>query len=457
MTTDIDKLTDNLSGLDIGDDLSDMQKKAYELFKAGQSLFILGAGGVGKTTLIKTMKEYIIKTNNKKICLTSTTGISSYFIGGVTIHSFMGIGTGNQSIEYLIKRIKRNKAISERISSTDILVIDEISMLSASIFEKINSICKYVRKNTLFMGGIQVVLTGDLMQLLCVFNQNIEIYKEPEDTRLIIESDEFNNKFNKTNKNIIILDKNFRQSNDSEYFNLLSRIRLCDHTNNDIEMLENKCNNFETEYSTLLERNIIPVHLVATNKKAQLINNENLQRLKGSAFNYIAKFTKIGSNKECIDILQKELETQLKQKSLIELRLKNNARVMLIKNLDVSLGLINGATGTIVNLSKDIVEVMFDNGQFKRITKENFELEMNNNIVRATQIPLILAYSITCHKSQSITLDYAIMDLENCFCDHQVYTALSRVKNFTGLLLKSFNSDKIKVNQKMKTYVKSVN
>lgn len=443
--------------LKIGENLSDIQKKAFEKFKKGDSLLVLGSAGCGKSLLVKTMQEYNLENENKNMYITATTGIAAYNIQGCTIHSFMGIGTGDREITFLVKRVFRNKEIVERLRQTDILVIDEISMLSASLFEKINLICQHFRKNKQFMGGIQVIFTGDPLQLLPVFNQNPEMFTEPEDTRLIIESKQFNDKFNKKNDNIIVLNKNFRQLNDQSFINMLLRIRKGNQSDQDIQLLKEKCKNFNKEFKVLTSKKITPIHLVTTNKNAQIINETNLKKLPGKEITFKAEFNNFGDSKECIDILKRELDSQFKQKGLLELSLKNGARVMLIKNLDVSIGLINGAIGTITKLDTNSINVLFDNGQHKIITKVDWDLEMNNNIVRAKQIPVILAYSITVHRSQSLTLEYAIMDLENVFTDHQTYVALSRVKNFTGLLLKTFNPDKIKVNQKMKTFVESLN
>jgi ATP-dependent DNA helicase PIF1 len=121
---------------------------------------------------------------------------------------------------------------------------------------------------------------------------------------------------------------------------------------------------------------------------------------------------------------------------------------MLIKNLDVVKGLVNGSVGTIDDFTADNYPiVLFDNGHKEMIEPSIWELEMNNCRVKATQVPLILAYALTIHKSISLTLDHAILDLEDCFCNHLVYSALSRLRSFDGLLLKSFNPKKITVNE----------
>ena len=430
----------------------------YGFMIDGNERFVLGNFIVTHNSkLLKTMQEYNLENGNKNMHITATTGIASYNIKGCTINSFMGIGTGDRDISFLVKRVFRNKAIVERLIQTDILVIDEISMLSGALFEKINLICQHFRKNKRFMGGIQVIFTGDPMQLLAIFNQNNEMFTEPQDTRLIIESKQFNDKFNKKNNNIIVLTKNYRQLNDQSFINTLLRIRIGNQTDEDLNKLKNKCDNFNKELKVLTSKKITPVHLVTSNKKAQIINDTNLKKLPGKECIFKAQFNNFGESKECIDILKRELDSQFKQKGLIELSLKMGAKVMLIKNLDVSIGLINGAIGTITNLDKYSINVLFDNGQHKIITQVNWDLEMNNNIVRAKQLPVILAYSLTVHRCQSLSLEYAILDIADCFADGQIYVALSRLCSFDGLLLKTFNPDKIKINQKMKTFVESLN
>jgi ATP-dependent DNA helicase PIF1 len=448
--------------IDVDENLSDTQKTAFELFKNGQNLVVLGSAGTGKSALIKTMEEYI-KTNKKdsNIYLCSTTGISAYNIGGMTIHSFMGIGTGDLPIEALIRRVNRKKQYRDRIITTDILVIDEVSMLSAELFEKLNIICQAIRKSKQFFGGIQIILTGDLNQICPVFNRNMEFTKgEEQDTRLIIESPEFTKEFNKKNGNVIILKENFRQKNDPIFINLLLRIREGKHTEEDITILNSR------KISTLTDDDNIDinsiVHLVSSNKKAQLINELQLDKLKTQKVKYISTYTSSGKDKDVKELLIKELQFQFNQKGINALVLKKGCRVMLIKNLDVSRGLVNGALGTIKSFVQDqstgqqIPVVLFDNSEEEIIPGVSWELEIDNCKGIASQIPLMLAYSVTIHKSQSLTLDSAVLDLDDCWCDAQVYVALSRLRSLDGLYLRSFNPAKIKVNKKMTDYLNNL-
>jgi ATP-dependent DNA helicase PIF1 len=380
--------------------------------------------------------------------ITSTTGISAYNIGGITINSFLSIGTGDAPIETLLKKIRVKKPIRERLVNAHIIVIDEISMMSAELFEKINTILQTLRKNKKPFGGIQIILTGDFLQLKSIFKSN-DLNITP-DTRLLIESPVFNNIF--TNS-IINLSQNFRQK-DSSYNDILTRIRKNTHTPQDISTLKTK----------LLPQYKLPndlIHLVSSNKKAQYINTINLEKLPHDDVYFEASYTTKG-NATTIDILLKELQNQFKQKGIDTIRLRKNCRVILIKNLEVSNGLVNGSVGTVLEIFQGHngiqpgIRIKFDNGITQTISPVDWELELDNSKVTCSQLPLMLAYSITIHRSQSLSLDSAILDLADCFCDHQVYVALSRIRTLNGLYLKSFDPRKITVDQKLLDFVNNI-
>ncbi len=433
-------------------DLSITQQNAFSKFKMGDNLLILGSAGTGKSKLVKEFYKYINLEGKKTMYLTSTTGISAYNLGGITINSFMGITTGKESINVLLKRLRYKIGIKDRIRATDILVIDEISMMSANLFEKLNEICKVLRKSKKPFGGIQIILTGDFLQLEMVPDQN-------SDNRLIIESDIFNNMFKNATIN---LKENFRQKNDNKYIDLLMRIRKGEHIEEDIITLNSRLVKGDTTSDTSDKRdtsdkmkNSQGVHLVSSNKKAQAINNTRLNALKFGEMEYNATYTKLGNQESC-ELLEKELKSQFLQKGIESLRLKRDCRVILIKNLDVSLGLVNGSIGTVEELFDDSVKVKFDNGVSQLITNVSWELDIDDSKIIGNQIPLMLAYAITIHKSQSLSLDSAILDLSDCFCNHMVYVALSRVRSLDGVFLKSFDKKKITVNKKVLDYIKNI-
>jgi ATP-dependent DNA helicase PIF1 len=198
------------------------------------------------------------------------------------------------------------------------------------------------------------------------------------------------------------------------------------------------------------------VHLVSSNRKAQTINKYHLDNIKDESVIYTSVYTEEG-DKEVTSDLKKELYSQLEQKGLNSMILKKGARVMLMKNLKVEEGLVNGAVGTIVDFEKTVEGkvpvVKFDNGLQTPIGFSTWELELGENVCKVVQVPLMVAYSLTIHKAQSLTLERAILDLSDCFCEHMVYVALSRVKTLDGLYLESFNPSKIIVDKRMKEFL----
>jgi ATP-dependent DNA helicase PIF1 len=406
------------------------QEKVLDLFYSGKNVLVLGKAGTGKSFCIDKMRHLAFKN----VAITSTTGISAFNIRGCTIHSFSGIGSGEEEIDVLTRRIKGETAKS--IRDLDILIIDEVSMLSAELFEKLNEVYKRVRRNDKPFGGVQIILSGDFYQLPPVFNRNEELYGK-QDNRLLFQSQIFNSIFNK--ENTIILKTVWRQK-DPVFTGILDRIRNGKYTEDDIRDLKKKSGKKKEK----------TIHLVVTNKQAKAINMTELEKIKEEEMIFEAKFTSIG-DKEMCNKLKKELVHQFTQREILKISLKKGARVMLLKNLDTKSGLINGSIGTISELNKESAIVIFDHMKDKPISImiDSWSLSRKNDSVTAYQFPLMLAWSCTIHKSQSLTLDNATLDIQRCFCDGQVYVALSRLKTLEGMYLKSFSESKIKVNKKV--------
>lgn len=454
----LDKL--QIKEYEIGNHLSNEQKDVFEKFKKGENICILGPGGSGKSECLRTIQEYNLQFAKesfyKKIYMTATTGVAAYNLNfsndvlassGMTIHSFLGIGTGSLSIYDLVKKVNKAPSIVNVIKSEHILVIDEISLLSAELFEKINLIYRHFRKSKKDFGGIQVFFTGDFLQTEAIFNERD--YTEKMDKRLLFESELFNKMF----PNPMIFTKNHRQKDDTLYYDLLSRIRIDKYTQEDIQLLNTKCENYNQELKEIKKKGITPLNLVISNALALQINKKNMDNIKEDYTYYNYSVTKFGHNSDLLKIMEKDLEKQFNTKGLLKLALKVNSRVMLIRNLDVAMGLINGSMGVITHLYKTEITVAFDNGNVVNVPKAEWILDINNNWVKFKQLPIICAYAITIHKSISLTLDYTICDLDRAFCNHLVYLAMSRVKSFDKLLLKSFDPNKITVNQKILKYL----
>ena len=425
--------------------MSHDQQRALEVYKSKKNLVITASAGCGKSAIIKEIYKHAKAQNYyNNIYITATTGVAAYSINGITINSFAGIGTGEHPIASIISKIKKNKTTVNRIRETNILVIDEVSMMSAEIFEKINTVFQTLRGSRKLFGGIQLILSFDILQLQPVFKDYTR------DCRLIIQSEIFQESFNKEKGNLILLEKSFRQEYDIPFKNMLNEIRIGVVGEQTLKLLQQR----RIELFSDIPMDL--VELVPTNKQANDINFNKLNAIKGKMYTFDAIIKKSNVNSDIETTLERELMTQLKSKNALNLQIKIGAKVMLIKNLDVASGLCNGSIGTIQNISNSEISVLFENGLTHFIKKEEFKLEMENCWVTLNQYPLILAYSITISKSQGLTLTNAILDLNKCFCVHMCYVALSRLTSLNGLYIRTFDKSKIMVDSECLFWMESI-
>ena len=395
------------------------QKCALELVNNGDSLFITGMGGTGKSTLLRHIIN-LKKEQKQNIGITSTTGISADLINGKTLHSFLGIGLGKENIDALFKKICIFKKY-EMLKNLDLLIIDEISMLNIELFEKIDLLFKRIRRNSRFFGGLQVILSGDFLQLppvLCdkfIFSSKL---------------------WNDLNFKTIYLQEIVRQS-ELQFVRILKDIRIQNITEDVKNFLESR----EIDYPE--ENCIIPTMLYSTNYQVSKKNKEcyNLLNTEEHQFNLEIKYKKYIKNKE-------------KYTNLIRfeqnLHLKKGAQVMFLINKDP---FFNGSRGIITDFIGGYPEVLFNNGQKMIVTKETLDIVENDSVVLSyTQIPLKLAYAISIHKSQGSTIELAVLDCKNIFEKGQFYVAISRVKNVSGLYIKNLDVNLIKADPEAKEY-----
>jgi len=406
--------------------LSKKQKEAYSLMEDGKSIFLTGAAGVGKTQVLKLFISNYKQT--KIIGVTSTTGISALLFGGSTLHSFLGIGLGTGSIGYLCKQIAIKSFIKKRWNEIDILVIDEISMLSPILFDKLEEMARIIRNNQEPFGGIQLILSGDFCQLPCV------------------GSDDFcfeSKNWHKCIQHSIYLDEIMRQK-DIEFQECLNNVRIGLLCNKTINLLSSRLNvKLDNDYG------ITPTRLFSTNSSVDYINNEEIDKLAAGDvefYEYNMTF-KLYANKQNADYIIDKYKKSCNAPDKIQLCV--GAQVMLLFNLDIDEGLVNGSRGIIIKFINDIPTVKFLNGKEVVIDYHIWEImENDKKILRVIQIPLKLAYAITIHKSQGLSLDFVEIDLLHCFSPGQAYVALSRVKNLEGLSIIGIDFDKITAHQK---------
>lgn len=425
-------------------------KEIFESYLDEQNIFITGPGGTGKTYAIKTIYDHAIE-NKKKISVTALTGAASVLLdcNATTIHSWSGIGIQNKTDNEIIEKITKSKFYSHNWENTEILIVDEVSMLSLATFELLNKIGKKIRCDDRPFGGIQIIFSGDFFQLPPV-KETIFCFESPE--------------FNKCFDIIYNLSKIYRQ-NDSLYKKLLINMRKGLISKKSIEILNSK---IVSENKLLKDAELKNItRLVPTKNKATQINDYFMNQLKTKKFSYIRSYKESKENlskiqKFKLDLMSNyEKETEynyIKDSSLSEekLILKKGAYVMCTSNLNLKDNVANGSTGIIVDFSEDKYPIV----QFEKITmtvgKKEWKSE-NVPGISVFQVPLILAWGITIHKAQGLTLEKAIIDIgKDIFEAGQMYVALSRVKNLEGLYLQEFSLDNLKINYSVLNFYKKL-
>jgi ATP-dependent DNA helicase PIF1 len=402
--------------------LNTLQQEALEVSLQGKSLFITGPGGVGKSYLIHEIVSRLT-AKGKKVAVTALTGCAALLLGNKakTIHSWGGIGIGKEPSNKIISSMRRynNKAL-RRWLLTNTLIIDEVSMLTPEIFEKLNDVAKGIRKSKEVFGGLQVILVGDFFQLP-------PIYREGE-TFFAFESPVWN----ELNLEIIELTEIVRQD-DPIFHEILKEARVGNLTKNSIEILKGR---ILDEWTNLKIR---PTLLFSRRAEVEMINERNLKALKTTSQVFETKTILTASlelNMSQIDIDRaiEKLDRDAPYKKLLELRI--GSQVMLIYNVNQEHGLVNGSRGIVEGFSGTTPLVLFK-GQTSAIPVIEVSWESDEvDGLKRQQIPLILAYAVTIHKCQGATLDSALIDIgSSTFEMGQAYVALSRVKSLESLYI----------------------
>lgn len=392
------------------------QALALEIMLSGENVFLTGAAGSGKTF---TLNQFIklAKNSGKKVSVTATTGLAATHLGGNTIHAWSGIGI----YDYLSRKFfeKFPKTRAEIIKNTDILVIDEISMLHDFRLDMVEEICRTIRQNDKPFGGIQVILCGDFFQLPPINRSG------GRTGGFAIHS----NAWKLAKFTICYLEENHRQKND-ELSEILNALRADDLRRKHAQSLLDRIDVEFSFKSDDFSKNLTELH--TTNIDVDKINEQKLTELEGEEFHFAQTTT---GAKNYIETLQKSiLAPEL-------LRLKKGALVMAVKNAQ-NRQYVNGSIGEVIDFERltDYPIVQFRNGKIITMVPETWEMR-DGEKKRASimQIPLRLAYAITVHKSQGMTLDAARIDLRKAFSEGMGYVALSRVRSLDRLYLLGIN------------------
>ena len=397
------------------------QEEAELLMKSGRSILLTGAAGSGKTYLLEEFTKWA-RNERKKVAVTATTGLAATNINGTTIHNWSGIGVHDQYQEHIVQHMFPR--YRNAINGADILLIDEISKLHDFRLDMVERIVREVRGKEEPFGGLQVILSGDFFQLPPINGL------EQRSGGFITESEIF-----KTGMfTVCYLDKIYRQIEGDELNNILNSLRCNTFGPSQIELLWARAH-VNLDNDTVSE-------LYCTNRGVDQRNQEELDNLPGEAFFYTQQISGINVN------AKEELRRVCS--AVPNLSLKNGAVVMFNKN-DPHRHFFNGSLGKIVGFNSERrPTVKLNNGRIEDVEPAEWYLEDGEGMRLATiwQLPLRLAWAITVHKCQGMTLDAARIDLSNAFVEGIGYVALSRVRSIKNLSLIGWNDMARRVSSK---------
>lgn len=398
------------------------QEEAFHLLKMGKNIFLTGAAGSGKTYLLNKYIHYL-KENNVTVAVTASTGIAATHIQGTTIHSWSGIGVKDMLDQKALEKLLTTERIKRNYKKTKVLIIDEISMLHKHQLDMVDRVARFILNDENAFGGIQIVLCGDFFQLPPVSSMI-------NDVKFAFEAQAWKN----ADFHVCYLHEQHRQGNDP-LLTILNDIRsgtAGEHTKVPLR----------TRYKKEPEGAAIATKLYSRNINVDALNEQALSNLQGKE--KIFKMTTEGFSAIVEGLKKSCLALEL-------LKLKIGAEVMFIKN-DMAGRYVNGTRCIVMGFDKregwPIVKTYTN--EIIIACPEEWKYE-ENGIVRATltQVPLRLAWAITIHKSQGMTLDAAEIDLGDAFEPGMGYVALSRVRSLSGLKLMNLNEMALTVHPKI--------
>lgn len=396
------------------------QDKALEVLKKGGNVFLTGEPGSGKSYTVNKFTAWL-EERYVEYAVTASTGIAATHIGGVTIHSWASLGIKEVITDQHVEDILENKPfVVRKIQAAKVLIIDEVSMLSAQSIDNIDKMLKGIRSKGFMetpkpFGGIQIVFVGDFFQLP-------PVTKDGKVAKFAFESEAWK----AAAPTVCYLTEQHRQS-DELFLEILTAMRSGKVSKAHKKALSHK-------------PKITPeTKLFTHNVEVDRINAEELEKIEGEEF----KFTMTGSG---IPFL-----VEMLKKSCISpevLRLRVGAIVMFTRNnFDGDSGYVNGTLGKVVELSQHDIKVETKNGEMIDVGRATWEIDGGRAAI--SQYPLRLAWAITVHKSQGMSLDEARMDLSKCFEYGQGYVAISRVRTLAGLYLEGVNDRAFEMHPKI--------
>lgn len=417
-------------------------KKAIELVEGGKNLFITGKAGTGKTTLLKAIRGRL-KALRKKVVVLAPTGVAARNAEGMTIHSFLHLPLSLYIPGMRIPGLFSLKPEQELVVKTiDTIIIDEVSMVRCDLLDMVDEVLRHYRKNQKPFGGVQVIMFGDMYQLMpVVTEEDWKQLKEAYDTIYFFSA----HVMKKIKCPMLELKKVYRQS-DNDFITLLNNVRL-----GYLSYMEEK------QLRGRLNKTFVPndregyIRLTTHNWRAKKYNSQKLDSLSTDEYSYKAWIEGYFPKDE--------------YPTPYYINLKRGARVMFIKNDNTDGRYVNGTLGTVTSLDDDAITVKTDDGEIVGVEKQAWDFNVYKinkktkvietvNLGTFHQYPLRLAWAVTIHKSQGLTFDKVIIDAGKAFTYGQVYVALSRCRKFHGIVLVSdIKKEIIKSDPKVKEFM----
>lgn len=393
---------------------------------SGRNVFFTGSAGTGKSFLLKRIMGSLPP---KSTFATASTGVAACHIGGTTLHSFAGIGSGTAPLEQCIELAQR-PGVLQHWTSCQHLIIDEVSMVEAQFFDKLESVARSVRRSTEPFGGIQLIVCGDFLQLP-------PVSKGKEKASFCFQARSW--------RKVIQLNMELtevRRQTDRTFISLLQAVRVGRVTEEVTAKL------LGSAYHHIERDGILATRLCTHKDDVELTNENKLQQLPGS----VRVFEALDSD----PALVKTIDAHSPVNRVIQLKV--GAQVMLTKNLDVARGLVNGARGVVVGFESGkhgLPHVRFLCGVTEVLKAERWVFKSGGGIhLSRQQLPLKLAWAISIHKSQGMTLDCVEISLARVFESGQAYVALSRARSLEGLRVMDFDPSVVRADPDVLAFYK---
>jgi len=390
------------------------QEEALAILKTGANVFLTGEPGAGKTY---TINRYVawLRERGVEPAITASTGIAATHVGGMTIHAWSGIGVKSELSEWELEALLEREPLVRRVRNTHILIIDEVSMLSAQLLTLVDRAVRTLRGSERPFGGLQVIFVGDFFQLPPV--------SKGQTAQFAFESPSWE----EANPLYCYLSEQHRQEDDI-FLELLGALRAGALTSAHKSALSARA-----EYP---EDEAVVTRLYPHNADVDRLNDDALSRIDAPARAYSMQSE---GSKPLIEGLKRGC---LSPENLV---LKEGAAVMFTRN-NFEQGYANGTLGTVSGFSESGFPLVSTRHGIIEAAPEEWRIDDRaRTLAKITQVPLRLAWAITVHKSQGMSLDAAVMDLSQAFEYGQGYVALSRVRSLSGLYLSGFNERALQV------------